>query len=136
VISLAAPNPESFRGSINVINSPKPRQTRRRTLFSRGRPLRCLPRVLATVELSPPPGYGGNVKATPEYDETRLKRVMKLTGLKSRKAALDYALREAEHAAKMRRFLKSLLPDAEYAGAVAPDYDVLAVREKTTPYRA
>jgi Arc/MetJ family transcription regulator len=80
--------------------------------------------------------YGVHVKATTEYDETRLKRVMKLTGLKSRKAALDYALREAEHAAKVRRFLKSLLPDAEYAGAVAPGYDVLTVREKETPYRA
>jgi Arc/MetJ family transcription regulator len=76
------------------------------------------------------------VKATTEYDETRLKRVMKLTGLKSRKAALDYALREAEHAANVRRFLKSLLPDAEYADAVAPGYDVLAVREKEAPYRA
>lgn len=76
------------------------------------------------------------MKAATEYDETRLKRVMKLTGLKRRKAALDYALREAEHAAKARRFLKSLLPDAEYAGAVAPGYDVLTVREKETPYRA
>lgn len=76
------------------------------------------------------------VKATTEYDETRLKRVIKLTGLKSRKAALDYALREAERAAKMRRFLKSLQPDAEYAGAVAPGYDVLAVREEEASYRA
>lgn len=75
------------------------------------------------------------MKPTIEYDETRLKRVMKLTGLKSRKAALDYALREAEHAARVRRFLKSLLHDAEYAGTVAPGYDVLAVREKETPYR-
>jgi Arc/MetJ family transcription regulator len=76
------------------------------------------------------------VKATIEYDEIRLKRLMKLTGLKSRKAALDYALREAEHAAMVRRFLKSLLPDAEYADAVAPSYDVLAVREKEAPYHA
>jgi Arc/MetJ family transcription regulator len=98
---------------------------------------RALVRIgFATVDHSPPLRYGGHVKATTEYDETRLKRVMKLTGLKSRKAALDYALREAEHAAKVRRFLQSLLPDAEYAGAVAPDYDVLTVREKDAPYRA
>ena len=60
------------------------------------------------------------MKATTEYDETRLKRVMKLTGLKSRKTALDYALREADHTAKMRRFLKSLLPDAESAAQSPP----------------
>lgn len=76
------------------------------------------------------------MKPTIEYDETRLKRVMKLTGLKSRAAALDYALREAEQAARVRKFLKSLLPDTAYIGAVAPGYDVLAVREKETPYRA
>ncbi len=80
--------------------------------------------------------YHAVVKPTIEYDETRLKRVMKLTGLKSRAAALDYALHEAEQAARVRKFLKSLLSYAEYAGAVAPGYDVLAVREKETPYRA
>ena len=73
------------------------------------------------------------MKTAIELDETRLKRLMKLTGLKSRKAALDYALREAEHAARIRRFLKSLLPDTEYTDAVATGYDVLAVREKETP---
>ena len=76
------------------------------------------------------------MKKTTELDESRLKRLMKLTGLKSRKAALDYALREAERAARVRRFLKSLLPDSEYSNAVDAGYDVLAVREKETPYRA
>lgn len=76
------------------------------------------------------------MKPTVEYDETRLKRVMKLTGIKSPAAALDYALREAERAARVRKFLKSLLPDTEYAGAVEPGYEVLALREKETPYRA
>ena len=80
--------------------------------------------------------YHAVVKLTIEYDEACLTRVMKLTGLKSRAAALDYALREAEQAARVRKFLKSLLPDAEYADAVAPGYDVLAVREKETSYRA
>lgn len=77
-----------------------------------------------------------HIEATTEYDEARLNRVMKLTGLKSRNAARDDALREAEHAAHVRRFLKSFLPDAEYAGAVAPGYDLLTVREKETPWRA
>jgi Arc/MetJ family transcription regulator len=59
------------------------------------------------------------VKTTIELDEDRLNRVMKLTGLKTRKAVLDFALREAERAAQMRRFLKSLLSDKEYVDAVA-----------------
>jgi Arc/MetJ family transcription regulator len=89
-----------------------------------------------SVELHLPLEYDAAMKKTVELDETRLKRVMRLTGLKSRKAALDYALPEAEQAARIRRFLKSLLPDAEYADSVAAGSDVLAVREKETPYRA
>ena len=76
------------------------------------------------------------MKATIEFDEKRVKRLMKLTGLKSRREAIEYALREAERAARVHRFLKSLLPDSEYAGSVAGDYDVMVVREKDTPYRA
>lgn len=106
------------------------------TLISLAAPQPIVRLDLAVVKHPSALGCGVYVKATTEYDETRLKRVIKLTGLKSRKAALDYALREAERAAKMRRFLKSLQPDAEYAGAVAPGYDVLAVREEEAPYRA
>jgi Arc/MetJ family transcription regulator len=76
------------------------------------------------------------VKTTIELDEDRLNRVMKLTGLKTRKAVLDFALREAERAARVRRFLRSLLPDEEYGDAVAPGYDVLVLREKEKPYGA
>lgn len=76
------------------------------------------------------------MKATIEFDEERLSRVMKLTGLKTRKAVLDFALREAERAARVRKFLRSLLPDTEYSDAVAPGYDVLVLREKEKPYGA
>jgi Arc/MetJ family transcription regulator len=70
------------------------------------------------------------------FSETRLKRLMKLAGLKTRKEAIECALREAERSAKVRSFLKSLLPDSEYADAIAPDYGVVALREEKTPYRA
>ncbi len=76
------------------------------------------------------------MKTTAGFSETRLKRLMKLTGLKTRKEAIEFALREAERSAKVRRFLKSLLPDSEYADALAPDYDVVTLREKETSYRA
>ncbi len=76
------------------------------------------------------------MKATIELDENRLKQLMRLTGLKTRQAVIEYALREAERAARMRRFLKHLLPDDAYVDALAPGYDVLTLREKETPYGA
>ena len=39
------------------------------------------------------------MKTTIDIDERRLKRVMELTGAKTRKAAVNYALREAEKGA-------------------------------------
>ena len=41
------------------------------------------------------------MKTTVELDEKLLKRVMDLTGAKTRRAAIDYALHEAEKSAKL-----------------------------------
>ena len=69
------------------------------------------------------------MKTTIEIDEIRLGRVMKLTGMKTRRAAVDYALAEAEKAAKMRALFEKPLPAEAYRTAVAPGYDVRAARE-------
>ena len=43
------------------------------------------------------------MKTTVELDEKKLLRIMALTGLKTRKAAIDYALTQGERAAKLRK---------------------------------
>jgi len=43
------------------------------------------------------------VKTTVELDEQKLLRVMELTELKTRKEAIDYALSQAERAAKIAK---------------------------------
>lgn len=73
------------------------------------------------------------MKTNIELNEARLNRVMELAGLKTRKAAIDFALKEAERAARLRRLLGSPLPGAEYLDAVDPAYDLLSLREKDKP---
>ena len=58
---------------------------------------------------------------------------MKLTGIKTRKGAVDYALRAAERQASLERLLESALPDDTYRTAVDPNYDLPALRERERP---
>ena len=70
------------------------------------------------------------MKTTIDIDEKRLKRVMELSGLKTRKAAVDYALRRAESVANIDRMVREALPDDTYLDAVDPSYDVQGTRMK------
>lgn len=45
------------------------------------------------------------MKTTIDLDETQLERVMKLTGLTTRKEAIDFALTAAERSARVRALL-------------------------------
>jgi Arc/MetJ family transcription regulator len=73
------------------------------------------------------------MKTTIDLDERRLASVMRLTGIRTRKAAVDYALSAAERQASLDRLLERALPDQEYRTAVDPQYDVLALRRKERP---
>jgi Arc/MetJ family transcription regulator len=74
------------------------------------------------------------VKTTVELDEEKLRRVMELTGLKTRKDAIDYALSQAERAAKMARlFARPRTTKDELKGALDPKYDLTALREREKP---
>ncbi len=83
--------------------------------------------------------YGKNsrticrMKTTIDLDERRLSAVMKLTGLRTRKAAVNYALCAAERQASMERLLERALPDEAYRTAVDPKYDLLALRQRERP---
>ena len=70
------------------------------------------------------------MKTTIDIDENKLKHLMKATGLKTRKAAVDYALSEAERAARLKKLLSSGVRESDYKNAIDPAYDVLSLREK------
>jgi Arc/MetJ family transcription regulator len=73
------------------------------------------------------------MKTTVVLDDKRLERIRELAGLKTRKETIDFALREAERAVRLRRLIKAPLTDDEFAGAVDPAYDVLALLEREKP---
>ena len=77
------------------------------------------------------------MKTTIDLDEAKLERVMKLTGLATRREVIDFALTQAERAASV----KSLLSRPFFEGItdkiiVDPAYDVRALRRKEKPARA
>ena len=73
------------------------------------------------------------MKTTIEIDEALLGNVMALTGVKTRRAAVDYALREAEKKAKVDWLVREAPPDDAFAGAVDAEYDLLALRDREAP---
>jgi Arc/MetJ family transcription regulator len=75
------------------------------------------------------------MKTTVDIDERKLRNVMRLAGARTRKAAVDYALECTERMEKLRRVLEHPLPDEEYRGAVAEEYNLSDLREKDTPGR-
>jgi Arc/MetJ family transcription regulator len=68
------------------------------------------------------------MKMTIEIDEQRLSRLMKLAGIRTKTAAVDWALRAAERAARRERLFATRWAEEELRSAVDPSYDVLAVR--------
>jgi Arc/MetJ family transcription regulator len=73
------------------------------------------------------------MKTTIDVDEKKLAGVMRLTGVHSRKAAVDYALACTERIETLRKLFEKALPDEEYKGALDPAYDLMAVRKKDRP---
>jgi Arc/MetJ family transcription regulator len=68
------------------------------------------------------------MKMTIEIDERRLARLMKLAGISTKTAAVDWALRSAERAARREKLFATRWAEDELKSAVDPGYDVLAVR--------
>ena len=68
------------------------------------------------------------MKMTLEVDERKLARVMKLTGIATKTAAVEYALTTAERTARREKLFAIRWKSEELAAAVDPGYDVFAVR--------
>jgi Arc/MetJ family transcription regulator len=77
--------------------------------------------------------FGHIMKTTVDLDEKKLRRLMRLTGLKTRKATIDFALTEAERLAKIKKlFQEPFYLEAE-GPVVDPDYDVISMRKREKP---
>lgn len=70
------------------------------------------------------------MKTTVDLDEAKLKSVMKFTGLKTRKAALDYALTEVERRARLRHLMSAKWDPRALREALDPRYDYRALRNR------
>ena len=76
------------------------------------------------------------MKTSLDIDDAKLRRLMKLTRIKTRKGAIDYALREAEKAARLRNLVREAAPGEDFRDAVDPAYDLLALRSKEKESRS
>lgn len=65
---------------------------------------------------------------TLEVDEKKLARVMKLTGIRTKTAAVEYALGAAERVARREKLFAIRWNAEDLAAAVDPSYNVSAVR--------
>lgn len=76
------------------------------------------------------------MKTTVYIDDKKLNRVMKLTGLKTMRETIDFALTEAERLARIRKMFDGPFYVVEAGDVVYPDYDVVKMREKEKPGHA
>lgn len=75
------------------------------------------------------------MKTTIEIDEAKLERLMKLTGLKTRKEAVDWALTEAERIARIDKIAAQPWDSARVRDSINSEYDILAIRNQSVSYR-
>jgi Arc/MetJ family transcription regulator len=76
------------------------------------------------------------MKTTIEIDEGKLEHLMRLTGLKTRKEAVDWALTEASRIAAINRISETPWDSAFLKDAVDPEYDVVRMRHASSKYPA
>jgi Arc/MetJ family transcription regulator len=73
------------------------------------------------------------MKTTIDLDESKLLRLMDLTGIKTRKEAINYALTEAERMARYHQLMARDWTEEEIKDALDPSYDLAALSEKEKP---
>ena len=75
------------------------------------------------------------MKTTIDLDETKLKRVMKLAKIGTRRETIDAALTELERKAKLNHFFANALPHEAYKDAIDLKYDLMKLRNMAKPKR-
>ncbi len=74
-----------------------------------------------------------HMKTTVDLDEKKLQRVMRLTGLKTRKRAIDFALSEVERLARVKKLLAEPFYVDNSDEIIDPGYDIQRMREREKP---
>ncbi len=74
------------------------------------------------------------MKTTIEIDDEKLEKIMRMSGIGTRKEAVDWALTEGLRIATMNSIEKSAWTVKEAKGAVDEDYDILAIRNAKVTY--
>jgi Arc/MetJ family transcription regulator len=69
-------------------------------------------------------------KTTIEIDQAKIKRVMKFTGVKTYREAVDLALTQAEKLGRMQTLFDGELFTSDKGDIIDPAYDVEALRRK------
>ncbi len=73
------------------------------------------------------------MKTTVDLDDKKLRRVMELTGIKTRKKVIDFALTEAERLARIRKVFEQPFYVDPAGDVVDPKYDVVNLRQMEEP---
>jgi hypothetical protein len=73
------------------------------------------------------------MKMTLDIDEAKLSRFMELTGIRTKTAAVDFALDSTERAARLRKLLSGDAPAAQLRKATDPAYNLAALRSREIP---
>ncbi len=76
------------------------------------------------------------MKTTIDIDDKKLNRVMRLTGLKTRKETIDFALTEAERLARIRKLFSGPFYADTTGEIIDPDYDIVKMRKMEKPGHA
>jgi hypothetical protein len=72
------------------------------------------------------------MKTTIDLDEKKLRRVMKLTGITTRKQAIDFALTQAERLARVKKLFEEPFY-LDSGDIIDPNYDLERMRNRETP---
>jgi hypothetical protein len=72
------------------------------------------------------------MKTTIDLDEKKLRRVMKLTGITTRKQAIDFALTQAERLARVKKLFEEPFY-LDSGDIIDPNYDLERMRDRETP---
>ena len=73
------------------------------------------------------------MKMTMDIDEAALEHFMSVVGIKTKKDAVNEAIRLADRITRMRKLLEESIPKERLRNAVDPDYDLGALRKKDVP---
>jgi hypothetical protein len=76
------------------------------------------------------------MKTTVDLDEKKLKSLMKLTGFRTKKETINFALAQAERIARLENMLSGSFYISKSGDVVYPNYDILKMRESADPRQA